>query len=147
MNISLLDGASAPTRGSEFACGYDLSSSVDITIPARSQEAVETGLAVELPSGHFGWIASRSGLAKKKGMFVMGGIIDEDYRGTMKVILGNHSDQDFEVKKGDRVAQLIIMQYCTAKFKVVDTLSETKRGSEGLGSTGVSADSKKQKTE
>lgn len=116
-----------PTKGSIKAAGYDLKSAEDVVVPARDKALVDTGIKIELPEGCYGRIAPRSGLAVKNFIDVGGkimlsnlsnhiiiitlyftaGVVDEDYRGVLKVVLFNHSDLDFEVKKGDRIAQLI----------------------------------------
>lgn len=115
--------AYAPTKGSIKAAGYDLKSAFECTVPARGKALVDTGIKVQLPEGCYGRIAPRSGLAVKNFIDVGGewlsfnwgvivrsnlaGVVDEDYRGILKVVLFNHSDTDFEVKAGDRIAQLI----------------------------------------
>lgn len=115
-----------PTKGSVKAAGYDLKSAFDCSVPARGKALVDTGLKVELPEGCYGRIAPRSGLAVKNFIdvggtcvggvlglfyyiffFCVAGVVDEDYRGVVKVVLFNHSDTPFEIKSGDRIAQLI----------------------------------------
>lgn len=133
----LSENAQLPTKGSEFAAGYDLYSAVDTTVPARGKALVSTDLSIAIPHGTYARIAPRSGLAWKNSLDVGAGICDYDFRGTYCVILFNHSDQDFEVKKGDRIAQLILEVIIPdAPVVEVETLPETKRGSGGFGSTG-----------
>ena len=116
----------------------DLHASEDVTIKAGRREIVGTGLKLEIPEGFVGQVCPRSGLAVKYGVTVLNapGIIDSDFRGEIKVILFNSGDQDFELKKGDRIAQLMLTQYFQAVFKSAGDLSSTQRGEGGFGSTG-----------
>lgn len=128
--------AQLPKRGSEHAAGYDLSSSVDCTVPAHGKALVKTGLSLAIPSGHYGRVAPRSGLAAKHFIDVGAGVIDCDYRGELHVLLFNFNDTPFEVKKGDRIAQLVLEQISTPDVVEVEELTETVRGAGGFGSTG-----------
>jgi len=128
-----------PSRGSSGAAGYDLSASAPGVVPARGRGIVPTDLAVALPAGVYGRVAPRSGLAAKKGIDVGAGVIDEDYRGAVGVILFNHSDEPFAYAAGDRVAQLILERIAHADVVPVDDLDDTARGAGGFGSTGVAA--------
>lgn len=138
LQVALLsDAARAPTRGSDKAAGYDLYSAVDITVPKQGKALVKTDIAIAIPHGHYGRVAPRSGLAVKKFIDVGAGVIDEDYRGNVGVVLFNFSqDEDFEVKTGDRIAQLILEKISTPPIEVVASLDETVRGEGGFGSTG-----------
>jgi len=91
-----------------MAAGHDIYALKDGTIPAQRQLLVDTGIAIGLPRGTYGWLAGRSGMASKHGIAVGGGLIDADYTGEIKVILGNHGDTNYEFKAGDRIAQLIV---------------------------------------
>ncbi|XP_038207213.1 deoxyuridine 5'-triphosphate nucleotidohydrolase [Zerene cesonia] len=133
----LTENAFPPVKGSEKAAGYDLKSAYDYIVPARGKELVKTDLQIELPSECYGRVAPRSGLAVKNFIDVGAGVIDEDYRGNVGVVLFNHSDQDFIVKKGDRIAQLICERIYYPKLEEVGVLSETNRGDGGFGSTGT----------
>lgn len=133
----LSEHASPPVKGSDKAAGFDLKSAYDYTVPARGKELVKTDLQVELPSGCYGRVAPRSGLAVKNFIDVGAGVIDEDYRGNIGVVLFNHSDQDFNVKKGDRIAQLICEKIFYPELVEVSALSDTKRADGGFGSTGT----------
>ena len=106
-------------------------------VPARGKAMLKTDIAIAVPLGTYGRVAPRSGLALKHGIDVGAGVIDEDYRGNVGVILFNHSDVDFLVAAGDRVAQLILEKIETPEVEVVEDLSETVRGGGGFGSTGV----------
>jgi len=131
--------AKVPKRGSEHAAGYDLSSCEDTVVPARGKACVKTGIRITVPSGTYGRVAPRSGLAVKNFIDVGAGVIDEDYTGLVGVVLFNHSETDFQVNKGDRIAQLILERIVTPDVEVVESLQESTRGDGGFGSTGVAA--------
>ncbi|CAO2819753.1 unnamed protein product [Amaranthus hypochondriacus] len=133
----LSEKAVIPSRGSLLSAGYDLSSAVDTKVPARGKALVATDLSIAVPPGTYARVAPRSGLAWKHSIDVGAGVIDADYRGPVGVILFNHSDVDFEVKTGDRIAQLIIEKIITPDVIEVDDLDSTDRGAGGFGSTGV----------
>ncbi|KPJ10806.1 Deoxyuridine 5'-triphosphate nucleotidohydrolase [Papilio machaon] len=133
----LTEHAFLPVKGSEKAAGFDLKSAYDYTVPARGKQLIKTDLQIELPSGCYGRVAPRSGLAVKNFIDVGAGVIDEDYRGNVGVVLFNHSDQHFDVKKGDRIAQLICEQIFHPVLEEVNSLSDTKRSDGGFGSTGL----------
>lgn len=133
----LSDDATVPTRGTQHAAGYDLSSAEFNEVPARGRKLIKTDIAVAVPSGTYARVAPRSGLAFKHGIDVMAGVIDEDYRGAVGVILYNTSDEPFSVSVGDRIAQLILEKIETPEVTVVEELDETDRGEGGFGSTGV----------
>lgn len=134
----LVVDAIVPTRATEGSAGYDISSIEDVVIPASGHVAVSTGLSISVPNGTYGRIAPRSGLAYKYGIDVLAGVIDSDYtQGEVKVILYNTSERDYIIKKGDRIAQLILEQIMTPDVAVVIELEDTVRGGNGFGSTGV----------
>ncbi|KAH9758673.1 Deoxyuridine 5'-triphosphate nucleotidohydrolase [Citrus sinensis] len=133
----LSEKAVLPKRGSPLAAGYDLSSAAETKVPARGKALVPTDLSIAIPEGTYARIAPRSGLAWKHSMDVGAGVIDADYRGPVGVILFNHSDVDFVVKVGDRIAQLIIEKIVTPDVLEVENLDSTVRGEGGFGSTGV----------
>ena len=135
----LSPSASTPTRGSAFAAGYDLYASKDTTVPSRGKVLVSTDLSIATPEGTYGRVAPRSGLAVKNFIDTGAGVIDADYRGEVKVLLFNHSDKDFEVKVGDRIAQLVLERIYTPEVMEVENLEESVRGAGGFGSTGVGA--------
>ena len=134
----LIPDATLPTRGSGGAVGYDLYSTEELVVPPTHRALVGTGIAIVLPVGVYGRVAPRSGLAVKHGIQVGAGVIDPDYTGEIKVVLFNHGDKDFEVKKGDRIAQLILERCETPEVEEVGEVKDTERGSKGFGSTGVS---------
>ena len=133
----LSNNAALPKRSTDGAAGYDLCASQDCTIPAGGKGLVHTGLAISFPAGLYARIAPRSGLALKRFIDVGAGVVDADYRGEVGVVLFNHGDQDFEVKMGDRIAQLILEKIDTPPVEEVQDLDNTVRGSGGFGSTGV----------
>ncbi|GAA5868787.1 hypothetical protein JCM3774_003894 [Rhodotorula dairenensis] len=128
--------AQLPTRGSALAAGYDMYSAEDKTVPAQGKALISTGLAIAVPEGTYGRVAPRSGLASKHMIDTGAGVIDADYRGEVKVLLFNLSQTDFQVKQGDRIAQLILERIVTPEVQEVESLAETVRGAGGFGSTG-----------
>ena len=128
--------AQRPEKKSEIAAGYDISVTESKIIRPWKREVVSTQITLAIPRGAYGRIAPCSGLALK-GIDVAAGVIDSDYRGEIKVLLVNHSDVQFEIKMGDRVAQLIIEKISLNKLNEENNLDETKRGDKGFGSTGV----------
>ena len=141
LNIKLLnENAKVPTRGSEYAAGYDLyaATDYDIEIAPHSTVKIGTGISVELPNGTFGAIFARSGLATKKGLRPANcvGVCDSDYRGEYIVPMHNDTDEVMTIASGERIAQLIVMPFVGIEFNIVNELTETKRGDGGFGSTG-----------
>lgn len=135
--------AKLPTRGSEKASGLDLYSIDTRTLKAGERYTFDTGLSIELPEGYEAQVRSRSGMASKHGVFVLNspGTVDEDYRGRMKVILFNSNPpatkRHFLVEEGMRIAQLVIQPIERFEPEWVEELSETERGEDGFGSTGL----------
>lgn len=113
-------------------------SAYDYVVPAGGKELVKTDLSIAIPFGTYARVAPRSGLAWKNFIDVGAGVVDYDYRGNVGVILFNHGKEDFVIKHGDRVAQLILEKIATPDVVEVDDLDETDRGAGGFGSTGVS---------
>jgi dUTP pyrophosphatase len=137
LRVKLLnDDARVPQRQSADAAGYDLHSCESIVVFARSRAKIRTGIAIALPKDTYGRVAPRSSLAYTRGIDVGAGVIDQDYRGEIGVIVFNHSDEDVEVKIGDRVAQLIIHRIATPEVEIVDEFDWTERGTGAFGSTG-----------
>jgi len=127
-----------PYQATSGAAGFDLFSARAAIIKAHSFGVVETGIAIELPAGIEAQIRPRSGLAFHSGIGVLNspGTIDPDYRGEIKVILFNISDNDFIVQPGDRVAQIVFSRIIPVEFEEAESLSQTKRGKGGFGHTG-----------
>ncbi|EKD01380.1 hypothetical protein A1Q2_04327 [Trichosporon asahii var. asahii CBS 8904] len=138
----LAPSATIPTRGSALAAGFDLYASRPASVPPRGKAMVDTDISIALPSGTYGRVAPRSGLAAKHSIHTGAGVIDADYRGPLKVILFNLGDEEFKVNEGDRIAQLILEEVRMAPALEVEDLDETVRGQGGFGSTGVGAETK-----
>ena len=135
----LVSNATLPVLGSVNAAGYDLHALEGTVVPGRGKVLVSTGLSFAIPVGNYGRIAPRSGLAAKHSIDVGAGVIDADYRGEVKVLLFNFSDNDFSINPGDRIAQMIIEKYTPTELVEVQELDSTERGAGGFGSTGVEA--------
>lgn len=140
MKIKLLSKkAKLPTRGSEDAAGRDLYAATDATILPHTTAKISTDIAIEIPSGYWGGIFARSGLATKVGLRPANcvGVIDSDYRGPIIVALHNDTDQIKAILSGDRIAQFILFPVCDfGGWEVVDELSDTERGDGGFGHSG-----------
>ncbi|EGV64171.1 hypothetical protein CANTEDRAFT_105765 [Yamadazyma tenuis ATCC 10573] len=132
------DKAKVPTKGSALAAGYDIYSSESGLVPGHGQAMIKTDLTVVVPVGCYGRVAPRSGLAAKHGISTGAGVIDADYRGEVKIILFNHSDKDFEIAEGDRIAQLVLEKILLTDVQEItaEQLDATDRGEGGFGSTG-----------
>ena len=131
-------GLDLPAYATAGAAGMDVVSAEDVTIAPGARHAVATGLAMAIPHGFEVQVRPRSGLALKHGITVPNtpGTIDSDYRGELKVILINHGAEAFAIRRGDRVAQLVLAPVTRAVWLAVDELDETARGAGGFGSTG-----------
>lgn len=127
--------AKTPTRGSDFAAGYDLYSTEDYILKPLERKLFKTHISIAIPNGLYGRIAPRSGLAYKDGIDTMAGVIDEDYRGDVGVILINLGQNDKEIKTGDKIAQIIFEHYNTATFADAVELPASVRSDGGFGST------------
>lgn len=132
--------AQLPKFGSKWAAGMDICACEDLVVPPGATTLVKTGLSVcwEGPdaSEYYLRVAPRSGLAYKSGIFVNAGVIDYDYRGEIGVVLYNSKNENFNIKQGDRVAQMILEKINRPKILLADELDQTTRGSGGFGSTG-----------
>ena len=125
-----------PKRGSALAAGLDVCSIEDVEIGPKQRVMARTGLAVAIPPGFYGRIAPRSGLAAKKGLDVLSGVIDSDYRGEVLCLLYNTGDEIINLPAGTKICQLIIEQIITPEAEWAVELDETARGAGGFGSTG-----------
>ncbi len=142
VNLKKLNkNAIIPTRGSVSSAGYDLYACIGDSVEIKPGETVKipTGLAIEIPEGYVGLIFARSGLSINKNIAPANkvGVCDSDYRGEYIVALKNGGDSTYIVKNKDRVAQLVVVPFLDVEFKEVENLTETKRGGNGFGSTGV----------
>ena len=134
---SLSEFAIIPQKGTSSSAGFDLYSAENAVIPHGTHKLIHTDIAMEIPEHHYGQIKSRSGLALKKRINVQAGTIDCDYRGEIGIILSNDSDSDFTINRGDRIAQMVIMELPQINIEVTDKLSATQRNQGGFGSTGI----------
>ena len=129
-----------PTYATIQSAGMDLRANLEapITLKPLERTLVPTGLHIALPQGFEAQVRPRSGLAIKKGVTVLNtpGTIDADYRGEIKVILVNLSNEDFIIKDGERIAQMVIARHETIEWQAVEILDETERGAGGFGHTG-----------
>jgi len=130
------EDSQAPTRGSDEAAGYDLYSYESETVVPKQIKLIDTGISIRVPEGTYGRIAPRSSVSKK-GILINAGVIDRDYRGPVKVMVHNLSNNDYVINKNDRIAQLILEQIKTPPVELVEELDDTERGDGGFGSTGV----------
>jgi dUTP pyrophosphatase len=143
MNIKIINKSAhaLPAYETEASAGMDLRADLSETVVIRPMERklIPTGLFIELPVGFEAQIRPRSGLALKHGIGILNspGTIDADYRGELKILLVNFSTEDFEVAKGDRVAQMVISRHEQINWDEVDILTETVRGEGGYGHTGL----------
>lgn len=143
MKINIINKSkhALPHYETKSSAGMDLKANIDneITLKPLERIIVQTGLFMALPKGYEAQVRPRSGLAIKNGITVLNapGTIDADYRGEIGVILINLSNEDFIIKDGDRIAQMVIAKYKQANWIKVESLDETKRGKGGFGSTGV----------
>lgn len=131
-----VSGSSIPQYAHAGDAGADITASERTVIPPGERLLVATGVRLEIPEGHVGLIWPRSGLAVKKGIDCGAGVIDSHYRGEVKVLLFNHSDSEFQIEPGDRIAQILIQKVERVQFLPTDQLSETARNEGGFGSTG-----------
>lgn len=127
--------ATLPTRAHADDAGLDLYGLEDVLLVPGQGRVAKTGIAIALPAGHVGLVADRSSLAKK-GIKTAGGIIDAGYRGEIHIVLWNISQEPVQLKRGERIAQLLIIPVATPAVQEVDTLDETLRGTKGFGSSG-----------
>jgi dUTP pyrophosphatase len=143
MNIRIINKSknNLPAYETLHAAGMDLRADLEESVVLKPMERklIPTGLYIELPQGFEAQIRPRSGLAFKHGIGIVNspGTIDADYRGEIKVLLINFSEQEFEINTGDRIAQMIVARHETVNWQQVDELNETLRGAGGYGHTGV----------
>ena len=135
VKIVLDECAVAPIRAYDADAGLDLRSPVDFMVPAHGSYTVDTGVHVEIPKNHVGFLKSKSGLNVKKNI-TSEGTIDSGYIGSIVVKLYNHGNEDYEVKRGDKITQLVICPVMIPDLVLVGALDETDRGTNGFGSSG-----------
>jgi dUTP pyrophosphatase len=135
----LSENAVLPVRASAGAAGYDLFAAEDQVINPASRRVIKTDISIAVPTMHYGRIAPRSGLSFKNGIDIGAGVIDEDYTGPVGVLMVNNGTAPFEVKKGNRIAQLLLERVSQPEVEEVEELPQTARGAKGFGSTGTGA--------
>lgn len=129
--------AHAPRKAYPLAAGFDLHSAQPETVPAHGKALIRTAIQIQLPPGCYGRIAPRSGLALRNHITVGAGVVDEDYRGEIYILLFNHSPNDFIVERGDRIAQIICEKIFYPSLVEVDVLKATEREGGCFGSSGL----------
>lgn len=135
----LTEAAQAPSRAHEADAGYDLRAAEEASLPPGARASVGTGIAMAIPPGHAGLVLPRSGLAARHGIALVNapGLIDAGYRGELRVLLLNTDrEETFEVRVGDRIAQLVLARVEAPELHEVGSLEATPRGVRGFGSTG-----------
>lgn len=132
----LHDDVQIPKYGRPGDAGLDLFSREDVTLHPNQQHIFKVGFNVAIPEGHVGLIWDRSGMAGKNGVKTMGGVLDSNFRGEIGVVMMNLTNNPYDVKKGDKIAQLLIQPIVAARVEVVDELDDTPRGADGFGSSG-----------
>ena len=143
INLSVINKSNnpLPKYQTKQSAGVDLCAflSSDLVLKPNDRKLIGTGLHIALPEGYEAQIRPRSGLAFKYGITIINspGTIDADYRGELKIALINHSNVDFVIKNGDRIAQMVISKYEQIFFTLTDSLDETERGEGGYGHTGI----------
>jgi len=136
LKVKLLsDKAIAPSRAEPGSVGYDLHSAEEAILKPHTRKLFKTNVAVEIPEGHYGRVAGRSGISYKNGLDVLGGVIDPSYRGEIGVILYNTSDVEVGIEIGKAIAQLVLEKVSTPEVEVVSELSDTIRGDKGYNSS------------
>ena len=128
-----------PTRGSPSSAGLDLYSIEAVSLQPRERRLIKTGLAVDIPEGYYGRLAPRSGLATQKGIDVLAGVIDADYRGEIGCLLYNAGEETIDLPAQTRICQLLIEKIITPDAIWVESLADTSRGGAGFGSTDESS--------
>jgi len=138
IKIKRLKPVPLPEYKTPGSVGLDLTAAEDCLLRAKSFSCISTGIAIELPPGIEGQIRPRSGLASKHGIGILNspGTIDSDYRGEIKVILFNIGEEDYQIKRGERIAQIVFSSFVRVVLREVKRLSRTKRGKGGFGHTG-----------
>ena len=131
------DNATVPSRKHDSDIGYDISAAIDVLIPSKQVQLINTGIAINLPNQCAGFVLPRSGLASKHKITLINspGLIDPGYTGELMVPLINHGSTDYQISIGDRIAQLVLINTNSVEFKIVENLPDTERSSGGFGST------------
>jgi len=133
----LREDARLPVRKRKGDAGLDLYSVENVILKPGEWKAVSTGIAIEIPQGYFGLVKDRSGLALKYALHCLAGVIDENYRGEVKVLLINLGNREVKLEKHSRIAQLLIVPYLETEVEESENLSDTERGEKGFGYSGL----------
>jgi dUTP pyrophosphatase len=133
----LSEDAKIPSYATEGDAGMDIYANEDIVVEPGKRVLVSTGISASFPKGYVALVWDKSGHAVKRGIKTMAGVIDAGYRGEWKIALYNTSEENFEIKKHDKIAQVLIQPVKSAEIEEVSELSDTERGEGGFGSTGV----------
>lgn len=136
MKVMLDDGAYMPERAYPDDAGLDLRTPYQVRVPANGSATIDTGVHIEIPTGCYGKLESKSGLMCNRDIICLGGVIDSSYRGSIAVKMYNLSDKDFWFEAGDKIAQLVISFCKLSPLILADSLSDTDRADNGFGSTG-----------
>lgn len=138
LKCKVTDPKYTPTRAHHGDAGLDLMAAENALLYPGDRQAVDTGVSVEIPDGYVGLVCARSGNAARRGIGIVNGVgvIDSGYRGTINAILINHGRDNVTISRGDRIAQLLIVPIETPGVEIVDKLSDSERGTGGLGSSG-----------
>jgi len=129
--------SSIPTVALEGDAGLDLRANEDVILKPGERKSIKTGLAIKIPTGYAGLIWDKSGIAHKKGLKTLGGVIDANFTGEWQVGLVNLSREDYQIKKGDKIAQVLFQKVEIPQIEIVAELETTIRGEKGFGSTGL----------
>ena len=131
------DNATVPSRKHDSDIGYDISAAIDVLIPSKQVQLINTGIAINLPNQCGGFVLPRSGLASKHKITLINspGLVDPGYTGELMVPLINHGSTDYQISIGDRIAQLVLINTNSVEFKIVENLPDTERSTGGFGST------------
>ena len=128
--------AKLPSYAHKGDAGMDIFSCIDETLLPNERKTISTGISIEIPEGYVALIWDKSGLASKQGIKTMAGVCDANYRGEYKIVLLNTSSENFNIKKGDKIAQILIQPIENAEIEEVKELNETERNDGGFGSSG-----------
>ncbi len=135
--VKIEEDAKIPNYANLSDAGMDLFSIEEVVLKIGERQAIRTGIKTEIPDGYVGLVWDKSGLALNNGIKTMAGVIDSGYRGEIKIVLINLGDEDFEIKKGQKIAQMLVQKVERPEIELVDELNATERGENGFGSTGL----------
>ncbi|MEM4336872.1 MAG: dUTP diphosphatase [Candidatus Woesearchaeota archaeon] len=137
LKIQRVSDVPLPKYSKKGDAGIDLCSAEETIIKPNERKIIKTGIKVAIPQGYAGLVWDRSGLAAKKGIHIMAGVIDSGYRGEVRVVLKNLGEEEFKISKGMRICQMLIQPVVNAEVEEVKCLEETERNINGFGSSGL----------